>query len=1211
MLISALFLPQGRLIPLCGQELNSPVTNHFETSRPGTFPPEQSAADTKTPDVHQPPGPAPAPVPEAAATEAAISIESVEGVIAELNSRTDIDPEKRVQALENYQSALNNLRTAAENEARHLALVHETESVPARVEELKQQRVALKSLEPTVEEGLKLQEMEQLLTQWELLLATHKKARQSAESEIHTRSQRRKEIRALMVSKEQRLADATAQLQTLASAEGSQHSKSLTARLLTRRLTLTKELPALQAELSKYDAEDTCDLQRVRFDVATAEASHREKCIELLQQHINSARDAAAEQSIRQARYEAIAAAPVLKNYAEKNQELAEKTKSISDALVKAQRDQKHAAEVYESLISQFHRTRTKVQLIGMTGSVGALLRKEKKSLPDLSARRDAIAERQPLISKTQYSMFEYEDQRQEVGGAKELLAELTKDTGDAGATSPTSALDAALIESAAEDLIARRSETLDTLIRSNEQYFNELIELDTTDRQLSKLAVEYETYIDERVLWIRSSRPMTSDFDLGLSETWWTSPSKWMGVASLVASDVRSRCYWYLLAVIPWCLLLTRGSFLRRRITKLGEEANRVNCRSIVPTLRTILLTVVISLVWPSACAFIAWRLSGIGGDSQYLAALSNGFYSLTLVWFATELVRQACRPMGLGEAHFRWSAHATSSLRSGLRSAALIAFPLTLATGTLCVSEHSHGRDSPERLFFVAAMCLAAFVVYRILTPSGVLRDYFNLGESTWSDRGKYLWSFVGICLPLSLAGLAIAGFFYTAEVLSWRLFETIGFLMGLVVVRSLLFRMLLLRRRYLSIEQSRQRAAALASSDEPESPMVAGIVAEDAKADISAHSEQSRRLINTGMIACSIVGLWMIWVQVLPALSMLDKYPLWSATPVASTSGAVPAASPVAAMMPSSGSESDADRDVILTPGLQEADVITLSDLVLAILIVVVMIVLFRNGPGLLEITVLQQLPVDASVRYAITTLVSYAIVLVGTIAACSTIGLKWSQIQWLATALTFGLAFGLQEMFANFVAGLIILLERPIRVGDIVTVDDVSGVVSRIRIRATSITNWDRKEYVVPNKEFITGRLLNWTLSDKVNRIVVNVGVSHESDTERARELLLAAANDHPLVLEDPPPIACFEGFGDSALNMVLRVYLPTLDNRLEVIHQLHTSINQAFRAEGIQIPFPQRDLHVRTTPAALGLSVGPEPNSHLAADGRDELASEAA
>ena len=125
--------------------------------------------------------------------------------------------------------------------------------------------------------------------------------------------------------------------------------------------------------------------------------------------------------------------------------------------------------------------------------------------------------------------------------------------------------------------------------------------------------------------------------------------------------------------------------------------------------------------------------------------------------------------------------------------------------------------------------------------------------------------------------------------------------------------------------------------------------------------------------------------------------------------------------------------------------------------------------------------------------ISTLARYAIVVIGLASASSTIGIGWQKVQWLATALTFGLAFGLQEIFANFIAGLIILFERPIRVGDMVTIDNVTGVVSRIRIRATTIGDSDRKEYIVPNKEFITGRTLNWTLSDTINRIVINVGI----------------------------------------------------------------------------------------------------------------------
>ncbi len=1126
---------------------------------------------------------------QAVMTEQSLTVELVQRAITDLENRTDIEVEKRIQAIDNYRSALNNLNSAAENEACQKALVSETETVPSRVEQLKQQRTELKDQKPTVESGLSLTEMEQLLPQWELLLATHKNARQAAESESQTRSQRRKEIRALMVAKEQRIAEATAQLQTLAAAETSTQSNSLAARLLTRRLTLVKELPALQAELAKYDAEESADLLRLRIDVANALTAHREQCIELLQHRINAVREQAAEQSIQQARVEAIAAAPSLKHYAEQNQEFAEKTKAIAASLAQAQADKKSAAEMHESLVRQFNLTQKKVDSVGLTSSVGALLRKQKKNLPDVSARRAAVALRQPLINDTQYETFEHEDQRQEMSDAKTLIAEIAK-TSDARLELPShNTLNMALLESAAEDLIARRAETLDILIRSNGQYFDELIDLDTTDQQLIKLAAQYENYIDERVLWIRSGRPLTADFTLDASDTWLISPTKWLELSRTMMTDVRERFYLYILVLLPWSLLVVRGSLIRRRIRNFGEIAARANCRSLLPTLRTAVLTIMVAGVWPALLLLMAWRLNRVAGDSELACSLSHGLLCLSSLWFAVCLLRQTCRPMGLGEAHFRWSSHATESLRSGLRSIAFVAFPLTLVTATLSVSEQSHGRDTLERVLFVVGMFIVAFGVFRLLTPGGVLREYVNNSESQWSGRLKHVWWIAGVSVPLSLASLSVAGYYYTAEVLAWRLFATCGFVITLLVVRSLFFRMLMLRRRTLSMEQSRQRAAATTAT-ELASPLVASMLTDDPKADISAHSLQSRRLINSGMIACSMVGLWMIWVQVLPALSMLDNYPVWTIASASSGESSASIASPAAAIASVTSSSGDASPLPVVD---QRNDaVITISDIALALLITAVTFVLFRNGPGLLEISVLQQLPVDASVRYAITTLVSYAIVLIGTIAACSTIGLKWSQIQWLATALTFGLAFGLQEMFANFVAGLIILLERPIRVGDIVTVDDVSGVVSRIRIRATSITNWDRKEYVVPNKEFITGRLLNWTLSDKINRIVINVGISYGSDTERAREILLQAANSHPLILQDPPSVATFEGFGDSALNMVLRAYLPTLDNRLEVIHQLHTSINIAFRAEGIEIPFPQRDLHVRTTAGALGLAIDP-------------------
>jgi len=172
-------------------------------------------------------------------------------------------------------------------------------------------------------------------------------------------------------------------------------------------------------------------------------------------------------------------------------------------------------------------------------------------------------------------------------------------------------------------------------------------------------------------------------------------------------------------------------------------------------------------------------------------------------------------------------------------------------------------------------------------------------------------------------------------------------------------------------------------------------------------------------------------------------------------------------------------------------------SIADVVLAALIIAITLATIRNLPGLLEAIVLRRLDLDAGTRNAMVTLAKYAVFAVGAVVLFRSLGVDCSQFGWIAAALSVGLGFGLQEVVANFVSGIILLFERPIRVGDVVTVDGIDGVVTRIQIRATTITNWDRKEFIVPNKQFVTGALLNWTRGNAINRIVIPVGVAfHE-------------------------------------------------------------------------------------------------------------------
>jgi small-conductance mechanosensitive channel len=223
-------------------------------------------------------------------------------------------------------------------------------------------------------------------------------------------------------------------------------------------------------------------------------------------------------------------------------------------------------------------------------------------------------------------------------------------------------------------------------------------------------------------------------------------------------------------------------------------------------------------------------------------------------------------------------------------------------------------------------------------------------------------------------------------------------------------------------------------------------------------------------------------------------------------------------------------------------------------------------------------------DIGVRQAIGSITRYVVITLGFIIIIQTTGIDLSALTILAGALGVGVGFGLQNITNNFVSGLVILFERPVKVGDRIQVGDITGDVVRISPRATTVTTNDNISIIIPNSEFITGRVINWSLADRNVRLNVPVGVSYQSDPERVRQILLEVATHHPGVIKHPPPDVIFNEFGDSSLNFVLRVWTHEFITRPNVLRSdLNFLIRKAFKEHSVEIPFPQRDLHIRSGP----------------------------
>lgn len=1090
--------------------------------------------------------------------------------IAQVEASTELDADTKARVLDRYKSSLRTLtEIASSNDS---AVRFENDAKHAAANAMTAQRdlaTLLRKPAPGPLASQALADLDAERATREAQVTVLKQQLAGIEAERKTRNERKTAIRRAQAEAESRRADLRQQAESAAPAgEPPLLTEARREDATLRLLAFDRTMTAMSFEWAKYEAEESVDLLRHRERLTQAELAREEAAVRRLTEVANERRQKEAADKIEKARRQSVLANPLLQPLAEKNRIDAEENGRLSQTIAEVGATAAETHRDAELLAERFADIKSKELAVGLTTPIGLMLREQRARFPDLTKFEQELEDRQDLIEEIQVDIWKYDALIADLPDASDYVKQRAEDE---KLSVETLATFGGELERTAAELLQSRREILTEAKQLKQQYFDALNDLDYEDRLYLRTGREYLRYINERILWTRSGDPLTvrSVRDDRDSRTWLLSFPNWRGMAEALAADpfVHPFAFWpTLIAVVALFYVRLR---IRPRLRALGGHATKKGFLRYGPTAQSAVLTLMAAVTAPAVLLFLSWRLAEAVDPNGFSKSVAAALEICAAVLFPVELLREACRHTGLAEAHFAWPPRAVRHLRHSLTWMKTLGLPVTF----LAVLSHHHspldGDVPTERLLFIAGMVLATLTVHRLLGRRSELSLSF-LAEQPASlfSRFRPLWYGVAVTVPLGFAGLSVAGYHYSATQVATRLLWTLWLAAAGVLIRAMAVRWVVLSRRRLLLNQIHQRRGADESQDG------AGKPASVEETDVAKTTAQTRKLIDIVMLGFAATGLAMIWADTLPAIGLLDQ-PLWAVSESA--------ASEAAQVEQTDSVDAGAGSAAALKPVGRESvgRSVTTLNLAVALLTAIFTLLASRNLPGLIEMSVLARLPVDQATRYAVTRLASYTIVIVGLLMASNHLGLQWQNVQWLAAALTVGLGFGLQEVFANFVSGLIILFERPVRVGDVVTISDVTGSVTRIRMRATTITNWDRKEFIVPNKEFITGRVLNWTLSDAVNRITIRVGVAYGTDPDQTREILLRIGREHPLVLKEPAVSATFEGFGDSTLNFVVQCFLPSLDLRSDVTHELHTQIDREFRKAGIDIAFPQRDLHIRS------------------------------
>ncbi len=1085
-----------------------------------------------------------------------VSKAMLQAKIDALNAREGVDNAQKSKTLAIYQNALENLVSIEVFKAKAIDYEQAIKQAPDKTKALQKdiEQAELKiGKQPATDtfNTIRSDELEQRLIIEKGKISNLDAQINKLQNDLIVQNSRSKQIRQESVVAQQDLDDNQKALQ--ASSKGNDSKVEAEAReiyLKTEADAKTNELKMLEYEAISNPAR--VELLKSELKLLGLQKNQLMPVISAIEALIAERREQEAkvlEDAFSQTEMELAGKPPAIQQITRQNIRYSRQLQAIAGKIDGYLAQKNRLDSLFNDLDSDFKGAEKKISLAGLSPALGKILREQRRNLPNREQYHQQTEALQKETALTSLEEFKNEDQQKAIADSDSVLLSIMDSQVD-----PNLPNDQRLMMQAQlRILLDGQKELLDKLALSNANYLRALGDYDFAQEKLLALAEKFAVFLDERLLWVPSSEPINGNYPAAFyrSVRWFASPDNW-GQFIKDTIDTTEQFPFQFFVITAVCLgLWLIGKWARQTLLQITIQVDSFTHDSFQLTLNAIALTFALVLPAPAVLFLFGNLLDSNSQASDFSGAIASGLMAASVPLLFLQYFRHIFAVNGIASQHFCWSQHHVTLLAKQIGWLRFVSVPSMFLMACTSASKATLHSDNLGRFALIINLLAMSLFFMRLLKPSsGLLKETLTNTPDSWLAKLRFLWYPCLILAPMVVIGFAVSGYYLSALELLQKMIASLRWVFAAIFIHAVVFRWLSLVNRQLAIANAKQKSRARNQYEKhvPGSEDSV-IVIDEHQVDIPKINAQTIRLLNVLIGFGLILGFGLIWKNILPAFSFLDQIVLWQHLVM------------------------DANQQ-------QSIQSVTLTNLLLAGLYVFIMVVSVRNFSGVMELLLFRHLEMDAGSRYAVNQLARYSLVTISFIVVANELGGSWTQVQWLVAALGVGLGFGLQEIFANLVSGIILLFERPLRIGDTVTIGDVTGKVNRIQMRATTVIDWDHKELIVPNKTFITNQLVNWTLSSAITRVTVPVGVAYGSDLDATRQIIMNTVKATPYVLVEPEPSVLCLGFGNSAINFTIYVFVSEFANRLPVTHDLHIRIEKALRDHNITIPFPQTDVHIR-------------------------------